>query len=104
MGWLTNLIKEKHEPIQMTKKRGHIGKLKLWQISNLIQLDKHFQKIPSFTGLKKFKYYCKVVQWTGNKQKTIVKQLITVATLLLMHDVPKTIHCTHMILNFIMLA
>lgn len=40
----------------------------------------------------------------GNEQKIIVKQLIAVATLLLIQDIPKTIYYTHAIIDFTMLA
>ena len=88
----------------MAKKRGHTGELKLGQTSNLTQLDERFRNIPPFTGLKLFRHYSKVVQWTGNEQKAIVKQLIATATLLLIQDAPETIHYTHAILDFTMLA
>ena len=67
----------------MAKKSGYTGELKLGKTSNLTQLDKHFRKILPFIGLKKFKHYSKVVQWTSNEQKAIVKQWIAAATLLL---------------------
>ncbi len=66
-----------------SQKRGHTRELKLGQTSNLIQLDECFQNIPPFTGLKLFGHYSKVVQWLGNEQKAIVKQLIAAAILLL---------------------
>ena len=88
----------------MAKKRGHTGELKLGQTSNLTQLDKRFRKILPFTGLKKFKHYSKVVQWTGNEQKAMVKQLITATTLLLMQDVSEAIHCVRIIFDFTILA
>ena len=62
MDWLTNSIKEKYKLTQMIKKRRHIGELKLGQISNLIQLNECFWKIPKFTGLKLFRHYSKVIQ------------------------------------------
>ncbi len=45
----------------MTKKREHIGKLKLGQTINLIQQDKRFRNIPQFIGLKLFTHYSKVI-------------------------------------------
>ena len=57
--------------------------MKLGQTSNLTQLDERFWNIPPFTGLKLFRHYSKVVEWTGNEQKAMVKQLIAAATLLL---------------------
>ena len=40
----------------------------------------------------------------GNEQKTMVKQLIAAATLLLMQDTPKAIHCAFAILYLTMIA
>ncbi len=104
VGWLTKSIKANYKPKQMVKKRGHTGELKLGQISNLTQLDERFWNILPFTGLKLFRYYSKVVQWSGNEQKAMVKQLITAATLLLIQDALEIIHCTCTILDITMLA
>ncbi len=78
--------------------------MKLEQTSNITQLDERFRNILPFIVLKLFGHYSKVVQWLGNKQKAMVKQLIIVATPLLIQDVPETIHCAHAILDFTMLA
>ena len=68
----------------MAKKKRNTKELKLGQTSNFIQLNERFRKILPFTDLKLFKYYSKVVEWTSNKQKAMVKQLIATATCLLM--------------------
>ena len=76
---------------RLAKKRRHQGHLKLGQTSKLTQLDERFWAVPSFTDLKLFHHYSKVVQWTTNKQKAIVKQLIVAATPLLIHDAREAI-------------
>ncbi len=48
-------------PKQLAKKQGHQGKLKLGQTNKLTQLDEHFRAVPSFTDLKLFQHYNKVV-------------------------------------------
>ncbi len=78
--------------------------MKLEQTSNLTQLEERFRNIPPFTGLKLFGHYSKVVPWSGNEQKAMVKQLIATTTILLIQDTPETIHCPCAILNFTMLA
>ncbi len=78
--------------------------MKLGQPSKLTQLDKRFRVFPLFTDLKLFQHYSKVVQWTGNKQKAMVKSLIMVATSLLIYDALEAIQYTQFILNFIILA
>ena len=45
-----------------------------------------------------------MVQWTGNKQKAIVRQLIVASTPLLIHDAPEAIQCARAILDFTMIA
>lgn len=104
VGWITKSIKEGNNSRQLAKKRGHMGDLKLGQTSNLTQLDERFRDIPHFTDLKLFSHYSKVVQWTGNEQKVMVKQLIPAATLLLIHNNPEVIYCARAILDFTMLA
>ena len=54
--------------------------------------------------MKLFKYYSKVVQWTDNKQKVIVKQLIATATPLLIPDAPEAIYYARAIFDFTILA
>ncbi len=89
---------------QLAKKRRHQGQLKLGQRHKLTQLDERFWAISLFTDLKLFQHYSKVVQWIGNKQKAMVKQLIVVAMPLLIHSAPKAIQCAQAILDFIILA
>ena len=45
-----------------------------------------------------------MVQWTRNKQKALIKQLIVAAMLLLIHDAPEAIQYAQAILNYTMLA
>ncbi len=80
-------------PKQLAKKQRHQGQLKLGQTSKLTQLDERFRVVPLFTDLKLFQHYSKVVQWTKNEQKAMVKQLIVAATLLLIHNTPEAIQC-----------
>ena len=89
---------------QLAKKQRHQGQLKLSQTNKLTQLDEHFRAVPPITDLKLFQHNSKIVQWTKNKQKAMIKQLIVAATPLLIHDAPKSIQCAWAILDFIMLA
>lgn len=88
----------------MAKKQKNIDELRLGQPIKLIQLDKYIKIIFYFTDLKLFGYYSKVAQSTGNEQKIIVKQLISIATLLLVHNNSEVIYCTHAIVDFTILA
>ncbi len=60
-------------PKQLAKKRQYQGQLKLDQTSKFTKLDKHFQAIALIIDLKLFQYYSKVIQWTENKQRAMVK-------------------------------
>ncbi len=91
VSWITKTIMEVSIPKQLAKKQRHQGQLKLGQTSKLIQLDERFQAVPPFMDLKLFQHYSKVMQWTGNEQKAMVKQLIMTATPLLIHDAPEAI-------------
>ncbi len=91
-------------PKRLAKKRRHQGQLKLGQTSKLTQLDERFRAVPPFTDLKLFQHYSKVMQWTGNEQKAMVKQLIVAALPLLIYDAPEAIQCARAILDFTMLA
>ncbi len=55
-------------------------------------------------GLKLFKSFSKVKQWSGNEQKAIVRQLMTVITPLLIDTVPAALHCARAIFDFVTLA
>lgn len=46
----------------MAKKKRYIGELKLGQGSIFTQLDEYYWNITSFTGLKLFGHYSKIVQ------------------------------------------
>ena len=102
--WITKIIIKISIPKRLAKKRGHKRQLKLGQISKVTQLDEQFRALLLFPDLKLFQHYSKVVQWIGNEQKTIVKQLIIAAISLLIHNAPEAIQCTWAILNFTMLV
>ena len=89
----------------MAKKQGHNGQLRLLgQTSKISQLDERFRNVPPFLDLKLFQHYSKVVQWTENKQKAMVKQLVVAATPLLIQNAPEAIQCARAILDFTILA
>ena len=49
-------------PKQLAKKQRHQGQWKLGQINKLTQIDERFQAVPSFTDLKLFHHFSKLVQ------------------------------------------
>ena len=70
------------------------------------QLDQHFRQIPPFTGLKTFSNisFSKISQQTGNKQKAIMRQLITVLAPLLTLKAPFTMHFAKAVINFVLIV
>ena len=94
VSWITKTIVKVSRPRLLAKKRGHDGQLRLGQTSKVSQLDERFRNVPPFPDLKLFQHYSKVVQWTGNKQKAMVKQLVVAATPLLIQNALEAIQCT----------
>ena len=60
--------------------------------------------MPRFTGLKYFRHFSKIKQWSGNEQKAIVRQPIPILVSLLAGKADAAIHCGRAILDFVMLA
>lgn len=69
-----------------------------------IQLDERFREVPKFHDMKPFPHYSKVSQWTGNEQKALVQQLITVVAPFLTARFPAAMHCTRALMDFVVLA
>ena len=105
VSWITKTIVEVSRLRLLAKKQGHDGQLRLLgQTSKISQLDERFRNVPPFPDLKLFQHYSKVVQWTGNEQKAMVKQLVVAAMPLLIQNALEAIQCAWAILNFTMLA
>ena len=105
VSWITKTIVEVSRLRLLAKKQGHDGQLRLLgQTSKISQLDERFRNVPPFPDLKLFQHYSKVVQWTGNEQKAMVKQLVVAATPLLIQNALEAIQCARAILDFTMLT
>ena len=104
--WIQDLIKDHVVPTATKRTRKGVARPKksLEQSAADIKLDHRFRQVPDFVGLILFKEFSKVKQWTGNEQKAIVRQLMTVITPLLIKRVPAALHCARAIFDFVTLA
>ena len=84
------------------RKRGNLTSIT--QTRPLEQLDYRFRQIPSFSGLKIFKNFSGVKQWTGVEQKAIARQLIAVLTPLLLAKEPMALLFARASMDFIIMA
>ena len=89
--------------IPMVRKRKGQGRT-VAESSGTVQLDERFRRVPQFPGLKLFKGFSRVKQWTGVEQKAIVRQLIPVLAPLLSVKEPAAMHCARAIVDFILMA
>lgn len=58
-----------------------------------VQLDARFRLVPHGQALKRFANCSKVSQWTGNKQKAMIQQLILVLAPILTPKASAAMHC-----------
>lgn len=104
--WIQNLIKDHviSAAIKRTKKEVARSKKSLKQSVADVKLNYRFHQILSFVSLKLFKDFSKMKQWSDNEQKTIVQQLMTIITFLLIKRVSAALHCAWAIFDFVTLA
>ncbi len=75
--------------------------------SNLFDFDRlnaRFRKISKFTNLKKFTNFSSVKQWTNNEQKTIVRQIISVITSLLIKKWSNVLKFSRVLVDFVLMT
>lgn len=106
LSWTDNVVKkltvDNWQAKREVKRKSESRLVK--DLCHAIWLDKRFRQVPSFQNMKQFKHFSKVSQWTENKQKAIVKQLIPVLAPILTGKTPAAMHCARAILDFVMLA
>lgn len=68
------------------------------------QLERRFQMVTAFVGLKHFSHFSEVKQWTGNEQKSILHQMVPVIAPLLTPIDPHAMLCVRAFMDFVMLA
>jgi hypothetical protein len=67
-------------------------------------LDARFRKISKFTNLKRFSNFSNVKQWTSNEQKTIVRQIISMITSLLIKKWSNVLKFFRVLFDFILMT
>jgi hypothetical protein len=68
------------------------------------RLNARFRKISKFTNLKKFINFSNVKQWTSNEQKTIVRQIISMITSLLIKKWSYVLKFSRVLINFVLMT
>jgi hypothetical protein len=67
-------------------------------------LDARFRKISSFIDLKIFSKFSEIKQWTKEKQKVIVRQIISIITSLMIEKWSHAMNFTRALIDFILIA
>ena len=98
--WIKVLISNTLPAVRKRKRQGRTIK----ESAGSVQLDERFRCVTPFTGLKRFRHFSKVKQWTGVEQKAIIRQLIPVIAPLLSSKEPGAMHCAWAIVDFILIA
>ena len=86
------------------KRRGRTDKRKIEEAPGETLLDHRFRHVPPHQGLKVFKHFSAVSQWTGVEQKALSRQLVGVVAPLLTKTKPNAMKCVRAFLDFIVLA
>jgi len=100
MLWFSQII---NESVCTSQRRKEIS-LALNDALETAQLNQRFHVISSFKDMKKFVKYNTIKQWTDANWKSIVCQLISIITSLLITKASATIHFTQAVINFMILA
>lgn len=100
IAWLTDLL----DNVLPVRSRYVNSIARMTRDSPMFQLDERFRAVPEFAGLKTFKHFSQVKQWTGNKQKAIVRQLVVVIAPLLRTREPAAVLFTRAVMDFVLMA
>jgi hypothetical protein len=98
--WIQMLLKIEMSTNRKRKRRA----IRKKNLSELNQLNIRFRNVSQFTDLKIFFKFTKVKQWTEEEQKTIVQQIISIITSLLIKKWSHVIDFTKVLMNFILIA
>jgi hypothetical protein len=74
------------------------------QSAGLVQLDARFSIVPPFPGLKHFKRFSHVQQWTGSEERDLLRIFIPVITPLLLPKAADALSYARALVDFITLA
>ena len=98
--WLTDMVTQEVTGERRNKKKER----SVGQAPGLDQLDDRFAHVPAFPDIKIFKHFSGVTQWTGNEERTIIRQILPVITPLLVKKQPGAVHFTRAVTDFILLS
>ena len=100
INWVVELINRTPNPTRtqnLTKQKQSI-------IPSTTLLDDRFHSIPQYTGLKHFKDFSHIRQWTRNQQKAILRVLLLVITPLLLYSRPDVLVYARAVADFVTMA
>jgi hypothetical protein len=100
INWVVELINGTPNP---TRPR-NLTERKRSTIPSATLLDDRFRSVPQYTGLKHFKDFSHVRQWTGNQQKAILRVFLPVITPLLLRSRPDALAYARAVADFVTMA
>ncbi len=98
--WIEVLLRTEM-PINRKRKEQII---RLMNLSKVDQLNARFRNVSDFTSLKIFFKFSKIKQWTGEEQKSIVRQIISIMTFLMIEKWFHIIDFTRILIDFILIT
>ncbi len=98
--WLEMIIKNITLTISLKRKR---DSQTIADTTHDVQLNQRFQVVLSYSELRCFHDFLFMKQWIDVKQKTIVHQLITIVTSLLIRKASDALYCAQALMNFMMM-
>jgi len=98
--WLEMIIKNITSTISLKRKR---DSQTIADTTHNVQLNQRFQVVLSYSELRCFHDFLFMKQWIDVEQKTIVHQLITIVTSLLIRKASDALYCARALMNFMMM-
>jgi hypothetical protein len=100
LNWIKLLLKKEMSIVRKRKNDAFISS----DLFDLDRLNARFRKISKFTKLKRFINFSNVKQWTSNEQKTIVRQIISMITSLLIKKWSYVLKFFRALIDFVLIT
>jgi hypothetical protein len=100
LNWIKLLLKRE----MLTARKRKNDALTSSDFFDFDRLNARFCKISKFTSLKKFVNFSNVKQWTSNEQKTIVRQIISMITSLLIKKWSYVLEFFRVLIDFVLMT
>jgi hypothetical protein len=79
-------------------------KLNIVQANAIARLDERFRRVSRCQDLHVFQAFSQVQQWTGNEERSLVRQIIPAFTPLLLPKFPQMLQLARAVVDFIIMA